>query len=69
MKELRKKKSKNNEFYESLAAEITADFERRRQERKHLEQQWTLNMNYLMGNQYAEIAPTGEIEERESEYL
>lgn len=69
MKELRKKKTKNNEFYESLAAEITADFERRRQERKHLEQQWKLNMNYLMGNQYAEISPTGEIEERESEYL
>ena len=68
MKELKKKKVKN-EFYESLANEVTLDFERRREERKHLEKQWTLNMNYLMGNQYAEISPTGEVEESESEYL
>lgn len=67
MKRLKKKEVKN-EFYEALAQEVTKDFERRREERKTLERQWQLNMNYLMGNQYAEISPTGEVCERESDY-
>ncbi len=66
------KKSKNNkfqgEFYQNLANEVTQDFERRREERKTVEQQWLLNMNYLMGNQYAEISPTGAIEETPTDY-
>ncbi len=64
---LKNKKSKN-EFYEELAKEVTEDFERRREERRTLEQQWQLNMNFLMGNQYAEISPTGEIEEESGGY-
>ena len=67
MSQIKQNQSKN-EFYETLAQEITEDFERRREERKTLEQQWQLNINYLMGNQYAEISPTGEIEERDSDY-
>ncbi len=66
------KKSKNNkfqgEFYQNLANEVTQDFERRREERKTVEQQWLLNMNYLMGNQYAEISPTGAVEEAPTDY-
>lgn len=52
-----------------LAKEVTEDYERRREERRSLEQQWKLNLNYLMGNQYAEIAPTGEIDEEEKDYF
>lgn len=65
--QLKSKKSKN-EFYEELASEVTKDFERRREERRTLEQQWQLNMNFLMGNQYAEISPSGEIEEESGGY-
>ena len=68
MKQLKNNQSKK-EFYEALANEVTMDFERRREERKSLEQQWQLNMNYLMGNQYAEISPTGEIEESDVDYF
>lgn len=51
-----------------LAKEVTEDFERRREERRTIEQQWKLNINYLMGNQYAEIAPTGEIDEEQKDF-
>ena len=54
-------------FERELAKEVSEDYERRREERRSLEQQWQLNLNYLMGNQYAEIAPTGEIDEEEKD--
>lgn len=55
-------------YQKQLAAEVTADFEKRREERKSLERSWNLNLNYLMGNQYAEINPCGEICEEEKDY-
>lgn len=42
-----------------IAAEVTADFERRREERKSLEGGWLLNMNFLAGNQYCDVSPLG----------
>lgn len=63
------KKDKGADFLErELAREVTDDYERRREERRTLEQQWQLNLNYLMGNQYAEIAPSGEIDEEQKDY-
>lgn len=55
-----------DKFREDLVAEVKADFERRREERRALEQQWNLNMNFLAGNQYCDIAPNGEISDDES---
>lgn len=52
-----------------LADEVLKDFNRRREERKTLERQWQLNINYLMGNQYASVLPTGEIEEEQKDYF
>ncbi|MDD4315950.1 MAG: hypothetical protein PHC84_02190, partial [Clostridia bacterium] len=46
---------------EELVKEIKADFENRKQERSRLESAWLLNINFLMGNQYAELAANGEI--------
>lgn len=57
------------EFSKELAKEVTDDFLRRREERRALEQQWKLNINYLMGNQYAEVLPTGEIDEEQKDYF
>lgn len=59
---------KEGKFAEELVAEVKADFDSRREERRHLEQQWNLNFNYLIGNQYCEITPTGEVGEEESYY-
>ena len=53
----------------SLVQEIRDDYERRREERKSLELQWRLNLNYFMGNQYCEIGQNGEIEDYGKQYF
>ena len=53
----------NGKFSEDIVKEVRKDFERRRQERKPLELQWRLNMNFYSGNQYAEITPVGDVEQ------
>lgn len=58
-----------NKFYEDLVSEVKADFEKRREERKSLELQWRLNINYLIGNQFAEITPKGDIEDYGKQYF
>ncbi len=47
---------------------VFEDFERRREERKFLERQWKLNLNYLSGNQYCEVDLMGEVKEEEKYY-
>lgn len=42
-----------------IAAEVTADFERRREERRSVEGGWLLNMNFYSGNQYCDVSPFG----------
>ena len=54
---------------ERLAAEVCAEFERRRAERRFLERGWELNMNFLSGNQYCRVGPDGEIEQEEPRYF
>ena len=51
-----------------LANEVVNDFQKRREERKSFEEQWKLNLNYLAGNQYCEISPTGEVREENKYY-
>ena len=63
-------KTQNKIIYEQeLVNSVLEDFERRRQERLNLEQQWQLNLNYYMGNQYCEVAPSGEIREEDKYYM
>lgn len=56
-------------FEEDLIDEVYKDFERRKEERRPLELQWRLNMNFLAGNQYAEITPTGDIDDYGKQYF
>ena len=64
-----KAKNKENErFIEEIVKATTEDFIKRREERKSLEWQWKLNMNFVCGNQYSEILPNGEISEEEKYY-
>lgn len=46
---------------EQLVKEVKADFENRKEQRSKLEASWLLNINFLMGNQFAELASNGEI--------
>lgn len=51
-----------------LAEEVTADFKKRQAERRGLERNWQLCMNFLCGNQYCDIDSSGEIYEENKQY-
>ena len=56
-------------FNEDIIQMVRDDLEKRKTERSILEQQWTLNANFLVGNQYCEINPyRGDIEQLEPVY-
>lgn len=56
-------------FKEDIIQKVREDLEKRKTERSVLEQQWTLNANFLVGNQYCEINPyRGDIEQLEPVY-
>ena len=62
-------KDGNTLFKEDIIANILEELEKRKNERSSLERQWTLNANFLVGNQYCEIHPyTGDIEQLDSVY-
>jgi len=57
----------NNYFYNEdqdkiIIKEVLEDFNQRCLDRKPYELTWELNMNFMLGNQYSSISPTGEIE-------
>ena len=52
-----------------LVTSIIKDFKERQEARRPLELNWRLNMNFVIGNQYAEISPRGDIEERGKQYF
>ena len=56
-------------FREDIVIQVRKDYERRREDRKPLELQWQLNMNFVNGNQYMQIMPTGEVEEFGKQYF
>ncbi len=56
-------------YYDDIVQEVKADYSQRREARKSLELQWRLNMNYLLGNQYSEITPSGDIEDYGKQYF
>lgn len=69
MKEFEEEKRRAEERRrDKIAAEVTADFERRREERRSLESGWLLNMNFLSGNQYCDVSPFGGIEEEDKRF-
>ena len=56
-------------FKEDVIRKVLEDLEMRRTERSALERQWTLNANFLVGNQYCDINPyRGDIEQLEPVY-
>lgn len=62
-------KDGNKLFKEDIIHNILEELEKRRSQRSPLERQWTLNANFLVGNQYCEVRPyTGDIEQLEPVY-
>ena len=56
-------------FKEDIIQKVIEDLEKRKTERNPLEQQWTLNANFLVGNQYCDINTyRGDIEQLEPVY-
>lgn len=54
---------------EKIVAEITAAFKKRQEARRPVELNWRLNMNFVVGNQFAQISSKGDIEESGKEYF
>ena len=55
-------------YAEEIVEEVKRDWQVRREKRKALELQWRLNMNFLSGDQYCEITPTGDIDDYGKQY-
>lgn len=56
-------------FKEDIIAKVLEDLENRRGQRSALELQWTLNANFLVGNQYCDIRPySSDVEQLEPVY-
>ncbi len=62
-------KNKDKIFYEDLVEEVRRDFESRRKDKFNLERQWELNMDFVAGNQYADICADGEIRDEDKDYF
>lgn len=58
-----------SKFEEEIVAEVIADFKKRQEIRRPIELNWRLNMNFVLGNQFAEISPKGDIEENDRQYF
>ena len=53
---------------QKIAQEVTEDFLRRREERRAVENGWALNINFFSGNQYCDVAPSGELVEEDKRF-
>lgn len=58
--------SKNTQ---KIVEEVRQDYNKRREEKRSLEAQWQLNINFMMGNQYSYIASNQTIREDEKQYF
>ena len=57
------------EFEQKIVSEVTADFKKRQELRRPIELNWRLNMNFVIGNQFAQISPKGDIEDGGKQYF
>ena len=62
-------RKKKENFRDEVLSDLFADFYSRQDERRKLEKQWELDLEFLAGNQYCEISPRGEVEEEEKYYF
>lgn len=53
---------------EKIVNDVTEDYERRKSDRLFTESGWRLNLNFVNGNQFCDIAPDGEITEDDKKF-
>lgn len=58
-----------SDFEQKIVSEVLADFKKRQEARRPVELNWRLNMNFVMGNQFAQITPKGDIEDDGKQYF
>ncbi|HKL74323.1 MAG TPA: hypothetical protein VJ903_05460 [Clostridia bacterium] len=51
-----------------LVEEIVKDFENRKDQRRNIERNWLLNINFLVGNQHSYVLPSGELSTQTKDY-
>ncbi len=54
---------------QKVVADVTQDFQKRREERRRLESIWILNRNFFSGNQYCDVSPFGGVEEEDKQFF
>ncbi len=59
---------KHEKFAKEIVAQIETEFLKRQQERRFLERQWQVNMDFFNGKQYVGVTRSGEIAESIREY-
>lgn len=64
----REKQAQREREEKRLVAEIVADFENRREQRRAVENGWILNMCFLSGNQYCDVSPFGGVVEEDKRF-
>lgn len=52
-----------------IVQDVINDYIKRRENRRSLESQWQLNINFMMGNQYSYVSSNGGIREDEKQYF
>ena len=65
---LRQQEEERARFEAKIAAEVTADFEARKEQRRAVESGWLLDMNFFSGNQYCDVSPFGDLVEEDKRF-
>ncbi|MBR4800397.1 MAG: hypothetical protein IK048_01810 [Clostridia bacterium] len=58
-----------SKFEDEIVAQVVDDFKKRQEQRRPVELNWRLNMNFVLGNQFAEISPKGDIADVDRQYF
>lgn len=58
-----------SDLEQKIVSEVLADFKKRQEARRPVELNWRLNMNFVIGNQFAQISPKGDIEDGGKQYF
>ncbi len=60
---------RKTKYLEQLVESVVNDFNSRREQRRNLESQWQLNINFMIGNQYSYIGNNGNIFDSDKQYF
>ena len=58
-----------SKYEDEIVAQVVADFKKRQEQRRPIELNWRLNMNFVLGNQFAEISPKGDTTDVDRQYF